>query len=88
MGTYIANRRVRGHFYGATVISFDKGGEWSLLRPPTVDIDQQPIICAQVRREGVAPGGLGRAWYQGDMKRWNFAKRAIYRTGSSCVLYS
>ncbi|GBG30812.1 Vacuolar protein sorting/targeting protein 10 [Hondaea fermentalgiana] len=29
-----------------TVISFDRGGEWTLLRAPTVDANSKPITCA------------------------------------------
>jgi len=36
VGTYIANRKTPGSQYGATVISFDKGGAWNFLTPPAV----------------------------------------------------
>ena len=48
VGTYIANQRVPGSRYGASVISYDKGGEWTYLIPPAVDNLNQPIICAPV----------------------------------------
>ena len=48
VGTYIANRQVPGNDFGATVISFDKGGEWSLVTPPASDYNNRPIHCVPV----------------------------------------
>lgn len=44
-GTYLVNRRVYGSSQGATVISFDKGGEWQPVTPPAVDANGNLIIC-------------------------------------------
>ncbi|XP_011403900.1 PREDICTED: VPS10 domain-containing receptor SorCS1-like [Amphimedon queenslandica] len=44
-GTYLVNRRVYGSTQGATVISFDKGGEWKPLNPPTTDASGHLINC-------------------------------------------
>lgn len=49
VGTYVANQRVLGSRYGASVISYDKGGEWVRLVPPAVDRSGIPNICAPVR---------------------------------------
>ena len=48
VGTYIANRQVPNNQFGATVISFDKGGEWNLVIPPASDYNNQPIFCVPV----------------------------------------
>lgn len=48
VGTYIANKKVSDARYGATVISFDKGGEWAYITPPAVDRDGNPIMCVPV----------------------------------------
>lgn len=48
VGTYIANQKVPDAPYGASVISFDKGGKWVHLPPPAVDRNGTPIICAPV----------------------------------------
>lgn len=44
-GTYLVNRRVYGSSQGATVISFDKGGEWQPVTPPAVDANGNFITC-------------------------------------------
>ena len=48
VGTYMANQKVPGSRYGASVISYDKGGEWVRLVPPAVDSTGRPTICAPV----------------------------------------
>ena len=45
----MANQKVPGSRYGASVISYDKGGEWVRLIPPAVDSSGIPTICAPVR---------------------------------------
>jgi len=47
-GTYIANIDVERQSYGATVISFDKGGEWAPLTAPTLDLNGVPLNCFAV----------------------------------------
>ena len=49
VGTYMANQKVPGSRYGASVISYDKGGEWVRLIPPAIDSSGRPTICAPVR---------------------------------------
>ena len=44
-GTYLVNKRVYGSSQGSTVISFDKGGQWDPLIPPTTDANGSPINC-------------------------------------------
>ena len=44
-GTYLVNRRVYGSSQGATVISFDKGGEWQPVTPPAVGANGNLITC-------------------------------------------
>jgi len=45
-GTYIANVLTSPiDTLKKTVISFDNGGYWRPLTPPTVDSDNQPIVC-------------------------------------------
>ena len=48
VGTYIANTVDASGIFGATVISYDKGGKWTSLNPPAVDMMNRPIICQQV----------------------------------------
>ena len=48
MGTYMANQKVPGSRYGASVISYDKGGEWVRLVPPAIDSSGRPTLCAHV----------------------------------------
>lgn len=48
VGTYVANRKAPGSSYGATVISFDKGGEWTLITPPAEDYQNNPVLCDPV----------------------------------------
>lgn len=48
VGTYIANKKISGARYGASVVSFDKGGKWLHITPPAVDKDGNPIICVPV----------------------------------------
>ena len=55
VGTYIANRKTPGSQYGATVISFDKGGAWNFLTPPTVTSGGAPIICSLVSESTSSP---------------------------------
>lgn len=48
-GIYIVNKvAVYGSDQGSTVISFDKGGEWRSLTPPTVDSNNVLITCELV----------------------------------------
>lgn len=52
MGTFIANIKDPSGRYGTTVISYDKGGNWGSLRPPSVDrngffINCQPVLFAR-----------------------------------------
>ena len=47
-GTYLANKRVSYTNNGYTVITFDKGGRWATLTPPTVHANQEPLICNPV----------------------------------------
>ena len=49
VGTYIANRKTPGSRYGATVISFDKGGTWNLLTPPAGAVTSSGAVCVPVR---------------------------------------
>ena len=49
VGTYMANQKMPGSRYGASVISYDKGGEWVWLVPPAVDSTNRPTLCAPVR---------------------------------------
>ena len=49
VGTYIANRKTPGSQYGATVISFDKGGTWNLLTPPASAVTTSGTVCVPVR---------------------------------------
>ena len=46
--TYLANKRVTYSNNGYTVISFDKGGQWTPLTPPALDADRHPITCNPV----------------------------------------
>jgi len=55
VGTYIANRKTPGSQYGATVISFDKGGAWNFLTPPAVTSGGTPIICSPVSESTSSP---------------------------------
>ena len=48
VGTYIANRKTPGSQYGATVISFDKGGTWNLLTPPASAVTTSGTVCVPV----------------------------------------
>ena len=48
VGTYIANRKTLGSRYGATVISFDKGGTWNLLTPPAGAVTSSGAVCVHV----------------------------------------
>ncbi len=57
VGTYMANRKLPGSSYGATVISFDKGGEWRAVTPPAVDYLGHPVTCYPV-----SWGVQGRGW--------------------------
>ena len=50
-GTYLVNRKVYGSTQGATVISFDKGGEWKPLNPPATRANGQIINCNLVSSE-------------------------------------
>ena len=48
-GIYIVNKvAVYGSDQGSTVISFDKGGEWRSLTPPTVNAKGVLINCDPV----------------------------------------
>ncbi len=76
VGTYMANRKLPGSSYGATVISFDKGGEWRAVTPPTVDYLGHPVTCYPV------------SWVQGTWKRegsggWVHAGQSVGRPFSS-----
>ncbi len=46
-GAVLANRQVPGGF-GGTVISHNKGGQWSALQAPAVDMNSLPINCMRV----------------------------------------
>lgn len=46
MGTFIAN--IQQERLGSTVISYDKGGNWVQLRPPTVNRNNEFIDCQLV----------------------------------------
>lgn len=48
VGTFIANTRDPVTRFGSTVISYDKGGNWVQLRPPTLDRNGEFIDCQQV----------------------------------------
>lgn len=47
VGTFIANTRDPSRRFGSTVISYDKGGNWALLRAPTLDRFGGFIDCQQ-----------------------------------------
>ena len=49
IGTYLANRKIPTSTQGYTVISFDKGGEWTPVTPPATDSNGLPITCNLVR---------------------------------------
>ena len=48
VGTFIANIKDPASQYGSTVISYDKGGNWASLRPPTVDRNGAFLNCQPV----------------------------------------
>ena len=50
--TYIANVAVFNsyHFNQTTVISYNKGANWSPVIAPTVDRDMSPVECYYVRK--------------------------------------
>lgn len=48
VGTFIANVKDPSGRFGSTVISYDKGGNWVSLRPPTVDRNDVFLNCQQV----------------------------------------
>lgn len=45
----LANRKVPGDSFGGTLISRNKGGQWSPLQAPAVDRTAAPISCFPVR---------------------------------------
>ncbi len=47
-GAVLANRKVPGDSFGGTLISHNKGGQWSPLQAPAVDRNGLPTSCFPV----------------------------------------
>ena len=47
-GVILANIQDPNSRYGASVISYDKGGEWSAITPPSVGADGSQLLCNPV----------------------------------------
>ena len=48
-GVLFANVKNPRSSYGASVVSYDKGGRWDAITPPTIDSNNRPIRCTPVQ---------------------------------------
>ena len=47
-GVLFANQKNPRSRFGASVVSYDKGGRWDSITPPSVDLNGRIINCAPV----------------------------------------